>query len=393
MALVLKDRVKEQTTTTGTGTITLGGTVSGFESFASVGDGNTTYYAIVNPSADEWEVGLGTYTAAGTLLSRDTILESSNSDAAVNFSAGTKDVFVTYPSDKAVYADAAGEVSVTRATSATFATSATEAATALFATSATNATTAVSATNATSATFATSATRATSATFATSATEAATAIFATSATNATTAVSATNATSATFATSATRATSATFATSATEAATAIFATSATNATTAVSATNATSATFATSATNATNAVNLAGGTVSATTGTFSTSLKVGGTSPDKQFEITQSARAAITTLTDAASISIDFDTAQNFSVTLAGNRTLESPSNIDPGQTGSIFVIQDTTGGRTLSFGSVWKFAGGTAPTLSTGTSATDRIDYVVQTSVAIHAVASLNVT
>ena len=348
MALVLKDRVKEQTTTTGTGTITLGGTVSGFESFASVGDGNTTYYAIVNPSADEWEVGLGTYTAAGTLLSRDTILESSNSDAAVNFSAGTKDVFVTYPSDKAVYADAAGEVSVTRATSATFATSATEAATALFATSATNATTAVSATNATSATFATSATRATSATFATSATEAATAIFATSATNATTAVSATNATS---------------------------------------------ATFATSATNATNAVNLAGGTVSATTGTFSTSLKVGGTSPDKQFEITQSARAAITTLTDAASISIDFDTAQNFSVTLAGNRTLESPSNIDPGQTGSIFVIQDTTGGRTLSFGSVWKFAGGTAPTLSTGTSATDRIDYVVQTSVAIHAVASLNVT
>ncbi len=155
MALVLKDRVKEQTTTTGTGTITLDGTVSGFESFASVGDGNTTYYAIVSQSADEWEVGLGTYTAAGTLLSRDTILESSNSDAAVNFSAGTKDVFVTYPSDKAVYADAAGEVSVTRATSATFAASAT------FATSATNATTAVSATNATSATFATSATNAT----------------------------------------------------------------------------------------------------------------------------------------------------------------------------------------------------------------------------------------
>ncbi len=107
MALVLKDRVKEQTTTTGTGTITLGGTVSGFESFASVGDGNTTYYAIVNPAADEWEVGLGTYTAAGTTLSRDTILESSNSDAAVDFSAGTKDVFVTYPSDKAVDRDAA----------------------------------------------------------------------------------------------------------------------------------------------------------------------------------------------------------------------------------------------------------------------------------------------
>jgi len=117
---------------------------------------------------------------------------------------------------------------------------------------------------------------------------------------------------------------------------------------------------------------------------------IGTATPAKQFEITGAARATITSLTDATSITIDFDTAQNFAVTLAGNRTLENPTNIDPGQTGSIFVVQDTTGGRTLSFGSVWKFAGGTAPTLSTGTSATDRIDYVVQTSVAIHAVATL---
>jgi hypothetical protein len=112
MALVIKDRVKEQTTTTGTGSVTLGGAVSGFETFSAVGDGNTTYYAIVHQTADEWEVGLGTYTAAGTLLSRDTILESTNSDAAVNFSAGTKDVFVTYPSDKAVYYDAANNVGI-----------------------------------------------------------------------------------------------------------------------------------------------------------------------------------------------------------------------------------------------------------------------------------------
>jgi hypothetical protein len=96
--------------------------------------------------------------------------------------------------------------------------------------------------------------------------------------------------------------------------------------------------------------------VSATTGTFSTSLKVGGISPDKQFEITKSARATITSLTDGASIAPDFDVAQNFAVTLGGNRTLANPSNIDPGQTGSIFVVQDTTGGRTLSFGSYWKF-------------------------------------
>lgn len=110
MALVLKDRVKEQTTTTGTGTVTLGGALDGFDTFASVGNGNTTYYAIVSQSANEWEVGIGTYTSSGTTLSRDTILESSNSDSAVNFSAGTKDVFVTYPADKSVHADAAGTI-------------------------------------------------------------------------------------------------------------------------------------------------------------------------------------------------------------------------------------------------------------------------------------------
>ena len=101
MALVVKDRVQETSTTTGTGTITLAGAVSGFQSFSVIGNGNTTYYAIVLGS--EWEVGLGTYTSSGTTLSRDTILESSNSGSAVNFSAGTKDVFVTYPAEKAIY--------------------------------------------------------------------------------------------------------------------------------------------------------------------------------------------------------------------------------------------------------------------------------------------------
>jgi hypothetical protein len=120
---------------------------------------------------------------------------------------------------------------------------------------------------------------------------------------------------------------------------------------------------------------------------------IGTTAPAKQLEITKSARATITSLTDAASIASNFDTAQNFAVTLGGNRTLANPSNIDPGQTGSIFVVQDGTGGRTLSFGSYWKFAGGTAPTMSTGAAAVDRIDYVVQTSTAIHAVASLNLS
>jgi hypothetical protein len=106
MPLVVKDRVQETSTTTGTGTFTLAGAVSGFQSFSVIGNANTTYYAIVLGS--EWEVGLGTYTLSGTTLSRDTILESSNGGTAVNFSAGTKNVFVTYPAEEAVYQDANG---------------------------------------------------------------------------------------------------------------------------------------------------------------------------------------------------------------------------------------------------------------------------------------------
>jgi hypothetical protein len=104
MALVVKDRVQESSTTTGTGTFTLGGAITGFQSFSVIGNGNTTYYAIVGGS--EWEVGLGTYTSSGTTLSRTTVLESSNSGSLVNFSAGTKNVFVTYPAEEAVYQDA-----------------------------------------------------------------------------------------------------------------------------------------------------------------------------------------------------------------------------------------------------------------------------------------------
>jgi hypothetical protein len=107
MALVVKDRVQETSTTTGTGTFTLAGAVTGFQSFSAIGDGNTTYYAIVGGA--EWEVGLGTYTSSGTTLARTTILESSNGGTAVNFSAGTKNVFVTYPAEEAVYQDASGD--------------------------------------------------------------------------------------------------------------------------------------------------------------------------------------------------------------------------------------------------------------------------------------------
>ena len=98
MALVLADRVKETTTTTGTGTLTLAGAATGFQSFSTIGNGHTTYYAIGSSGGSEWEVGIGTYTSSGTALARTTILASSNGGTAVNLSAGTKDVFVTYPS-------------------------------------------------------------------------------------------------------------------------------------------------------------------------------------------------------------------------------------------------------------------------------------------------------
>ncbi len=101
MALVIKDRVKETTSTTGTGTITLAGAVSGFSSFSVIGNGNSTFYTIAG--GGEWEVGIGTYTSSGTTLSRDTVLSSSNSGSLVNFSAGTKDVFVTYPASQSIF--------------------------------------------------------------------------------------------------------------------------------------------------------------------------------------------------------------------------------------------------------------------------------------------------
>jgi hypothetical protein len=105
MALVVKDRVRETSTTTGTGTLTLAGAVTGFQTFSSaIGNTNTTYYTITNGS--EWEVGIGTV-GAGT-LARTTVLSSSNAGSAVTFSAGTKDVFCSYPAGKALYTDASG---------------------------------------------------------------------------------------------------------------------------------------------------------------------------------------------------------------------------------------------------------------------------------------------
>ena len=146
------------------------------------------------------------------------------------------------------------------------------------------------------------------------------------------------------------------------------------------------------------------GDISADSGTFNTlvvktsasvsgDLKVGGligvgqATPLKQIHITKSALAEINALADGANIAVDFDAGQNFAVTLAGNRTLDNPTNVDAGQVGSIFIVQDGTGSRTLSYGTSWEFPAGTAPTLSTSINAVDRLDYIVYSSTKIHSV------
>ena len=109
MALVLNDRVKQTTTTQGTGVITFASAVTGFETFAQgIGNNNETYYAIFNGGTNEFEVGRGTLNSNSTTLTRTDVISSSNSDNPEDFSSGTKDVFCTLPASKAVYLDASG---------------------------------------------------------------------------------------------------------------------------------------------------------------------------------------------------------------------------------------------------------------------------------------------
>ena len=102
---------------------------------------------------------------------------------------------------------------------------------------------------------------------------------------------------------------------------------------------------------------------------------------------TAAQRGTVGTLTDGATITPDFATANNFTVTLGGNRTIANPTNLTAGQSGSIFIVQDGTGSRTAAWGSYWDFAGGTAPTLTTDVDAVDRVDYIVRSATSIHAV------
>jgi hypothetical protein len=153
---------------------------------------------------------------------------------------------------------------------------------------------------------------------------------------------------------------------------------------------------ATMATSIANHLPLSGGTLTgilSATDVYTSAVAIGVDNLlGKQLHIGTAAVADIVSLTDATSIAVDFNTAQNFAVQLTDNRTLENPTNCVPGQVGSIIVIQDGTGSRTLSFGGNWKFIGGTAPTLTTTASAVDRIDYIVYTSTAVQAIASLDI-
>jgi len=118
MAFVIGDRIQETTTTTGTGTVVLAGAVTGYQSFAVIGNTNTTYYTIADQAGSNWEVGIGTYYSGNTSLARTTILASSNANAAVVFTTGIKAVFVTYPAEKAIYSDSGNVTTITNFASA-----------------------------------------------------------------------------------------------------------------------------------------------------------------------------------------------------------------------------------------------------------------------------------
>jgi len=119
---------------------------------------------------------------------------------------------------------------------------------------------------------------------------------------------------------------------------------------------------------------------------------IGTSSPTAPLTVAGAAVGLVVALTDAASVATDLALGNNYSLTLAGNRTLANPTNIVAGQSGSLFITQDGTGSRTLAYGSYFKFVGGTAPVLSLAAAAIDRLDYVVKSTTEIHAVVSLDV-
>ena len=370
MAFTLKDRVKETTTTTGNGTVTLLGAVSGFEAFSVIGNTNTTYYAIVHQSEDEWEVGIGTYTASGTTLARTTVLSSTNSDAAVVFSAGTKDVFVTYPADKAVYVSASPAfVNVSIGGALTGVSAAFTNHVSVNSLAVVGATSIGGALSGVSATFSNHVSANTLAVV-----------------GATSIGGALSGVSATFSNHVSANT--------------LGVVGITSIGGSLVGTSATFSNHVSANTLAVVGITSIGGSLVGTSATFGDhvsvsslgvtgNIGVGVAAPLARIHIAQNAIANIVSLTDEANVSISFQNGQNFSLTLEGNRALSNPTECVPGQVGSIFLVQDGTGGRTLSYGTSWEFPGASAPTISTSGGAVDRMDYIVRTSTGVQAILS----
>tara|TARA_E500000081_G_scaffold52833_1_gene55859 strand:+ start:17038 stop:18183 length:1146 start_codon:yes stop_codon:yes gene_type:complete len=377
MAFVLKDRVKETTTTTGTGAVSLDGEAGGFQDFSSaIGNTNTTYYAIVHQSLDEWEVGIGTYGSASNNLTRTTLL-SSSTGSAVNFSAGTKDVFVTLPASEVVHTSASPSFTNVSISGTLTVGGIVSVGGSLVGTSATfDDKVSVSALAVTGITSIGGSLVGTSATFSNHVSSSTLAV-----TGITSIGGSLVGTSATF-----------------------------NDHVSVSSMTVTGNVTATqyyggggnlTGVSAGIATNVSGGYAVLTSAQISGNVSIGGglyvhtsvgigvASPLGQIHIAKNAIADIVSLTDAANVSLSFSNGQNFSLTLAGNRTLDNPTQCVPGQVGSIFIIQDGTGGRTLSYGTNWEFPAATAPTLSTSAAAVDRLDYIVRTSTAVQSVLS----
>ena len=380
MAFVLKDRVKETTTTTGTGAVSLDGEAGGFQDFSSaIGNTNTTYYAIVHQSLDEWEVGIGTYGSASNNLTRTTLL-SSSTGSAVNFSAGTKDVFVTLPASQVVHTSASPSFENVSISGTLTVGGIVSVGGSLVGTSATfDDKVSVSALAVTGITSIGGSLVGTSATFSNHVSSSSLAV-----TGITSIGGSLVGTSATF-----------------DDHVSVSSMTVTGNVTATQYYGGGGNLTGVQATSAGIATNVSGGYAVLTSAQISGNVSIGGglyvhtsvgigvASPLGQIHIAKNAIADIVSLTDGANVSLSFKNGQNFSLTLAGNRTLSNPTQCVPGQVGSIFIIQDGTGSRTLSYGTSWEFPAGTAPTLSTSAAAVDRLDYIVRTSTAVQSVLS----